>query len=293
VHHGRLIYRGQDAVDLAAGATLEDVAQMLWQHPQEIAFRSEIRRAARDPFVGLASLVADGRHLLGRHPRQLAGDAASVVGTLAGAIGARNRGGPVHERLARGWGVGAEGVEMIRRALVLVADHELNASTFAVRVAASTGASLSASLLAGLSALSGPRHGGAAERMMELVRDAERSGAERAVGRWLAREQKLPGFDHPLYPDGDPRAAAILAKVRIDPLLTELRDVVAAATGGLPNVDFALAGLVRAHALPGDAAFRLFALGRSVGWAAHALEQSATGQLIRPRGVYVGPMVVE
>ena len=177
---------------------------------------------------------------------------------------------------------------MIRRALVLLADHELNASTFAVRVAASTGASLAASLLAGLSALSGPRHGGAAEKMIELLGDVERSGAERAVGRWLAREQKLPGFDHPLYPNGDPRAAAILEHLSLDPLLAGLRDVVTAATGGLPNVDFALAALTRACALPAAAAFRLFALGRSVGWAAHALEQSATGQLIRPRAVYVG-----
>ena len=95
VHHGRLIYRGQDAVDLAAEATLEDVARLLWQHPREIAFRSEIARARRDPFVALAGLVADGRHLLGRLPEQLSGDAASVVGTLAAAIGARTGSGPV------------------------------------------------------------------------------------------------------------------------------------------------------------------------------------------------------
>src|SRR4029079_10142146 len=155
-------------------------------------------------------LIAKASHSLGRRPENLRRDAARVVGTLAAALGAMSGKRPVHERLARGWGLHAAGADMIRRIIVLTADHELNASTFAVRVAVSTGASIAASLLAGLSALSGPRHGGASERMIELVEDAERSGAERAVRRWLAREQRLPGFGHPLYPGGDPRASALL-----------------------------------------------------------------------------------
>src|SRR5439155_24849267 len=105
-----------------------------------------------------------------------------------------------------GWSAKAA-VPAIRKALVLMADHELNASTFAARVAASTGASMAASLLAGLCALSGPRHGGAGEALLGLLADAERLGLEKVIASWLARTKYLPGFGHPLYPNGDPRAA--------------------------------------------------------------------------------------
>jgi len=176
----------------------------------------------------------------------------------------------------------------VRRALVLLADHELNASAFAVRVAASTGASIAASLLAGLGALSGPRHGGAGEATIALIDDAARSGAETAVSRWLARDQPLPGFGHPLYPQGDPRAIALLDGLVVDDLLVDLRSAVEMATGLSPNIDFALATFARTHRLPADTPFRLFALGRAVGWAAHAMEQATTGQLIRPRARYDG-----
>src|SRR6185503_8573669 len=111
-----------------------------------------------------------------------------------------------------------------------------------------------------------------------------------AVGRWLAREQRLPGFGHPLYPDGDPRARALLDGFDVDPMFTELRQVAEEVSGDLQNVDFALAAVTSTLRLPRDAAFRLFALGRSVGWAAHAMEQAASGQLIRPRAVYGGSL---
>src|SRR6185369_13306613 len=140
--------------------------------------------------------IADARATPGRKPDRLQADAAAAIARLAAGLGVAPGKAPLHQRLAKAWSLTGKGVDLIRRALVLMADHELNASTFAVRVAASTGASIAASLLAGLSALSGPRHGGAAEKVIELVEEAERSGAERAVGRWLAREQRLPGFGH-------------------------------------------------------------------------------------------------
>jgi citrate synthase len=194
----------------------------------------------------------------------------------------------VHNRLAQGWSVDATGAETIRRALVLLADHELNASTFAARVAASTGAPLAACLVAGLSALSGPRHGGAGEAVMQLADDAARHGADTAIRRWLEHDRPLPGFGHPLYPDGDPRATALLPTIDGDGVLASLRAMGFAATGMRPNVDFALAALTRSLRLPSDAPFRLFALGRSIGWAAHAVEQITSGSLIRPRGRYEG-----
>ena len=293
VRDGGLIYRGQDAAELAARATLEDVAQLLWQGADDIVFPSSRDGRAGEPFAALAGLAADGPHLLGRDPRNLRLDAAAAVAAIAEAVGAEAGGAALHQRLTRGWGLARHRADTLRRALVLLADHELNASTFAVRVAASTGASIAASLLAGLCALSGPRHGGAAGRTLELAEEAERSGIAPTVGRWLARDQPLPGFGHPLYPDGDPRAGLLLGCIDIDPVMVDLRRCVAEATGALPNVDFALAALARAYTLPGDAPFRLFMLARSVGWAAHAIEQAGTGRLIRPRATYVGPAAVE
>ena len=284
VRHGRLIYRGNDAVALSAAATVEEVAGLLWQ--REPAFPANT--AADDPFVALAAQVATARPAIGRAGAALCGDAAQAVATLAGALGAAGD-GPVHERLARGWGLDAAATSLVRQALVLLADHELNPSTFTARVAASTGASIAASLLAGLATLSGPRHGGAGAATAALAQEAARDGAAAAVTRWLAAGHGLPGFGHPLYPSGDPRAAALLDTVAIDSDLLRLRDAVAEATEALPNVDFALLALTRAARLPADAPFRLFAVARSVGWAAHAMEQAAAGTIIRPRGRYVGP----
>jgi citrate synthase len=196
--------------------------------------------------------------------------------------------GLAHARFAAAWGLDAAGADLVRRTLVLLADHELNASTFAARVAASTGASLSAACLAGLSALSGPLHGGMAARVEAFVEEAERRDTGHAVSARLARGASMPGFDHPLYPDGDPRAAALLATFEAPSLLADLRTATEAATGLLPNIDFALVSLARALKLPPDAPFILFATARSAGWAAHAIEQLQTGRLIRPRARYVG-----
>ncbi|MGT2481133.1 citrate/2-methylcitrate synthase [Methylobacterium oryzae CBMB20] len=104
--------------------------------------------------------------------------------------------------------------------MVLLADHELNASTFATRVAASTGAPVAACLMAGLSALSGPRHGGASAAVLRLVDEAAAAGPREAVRACLDRGGALPGFGHALYPDGDVRAAALSAVLPADPCWT-------------------------------------------------------------------------
>ncbi|MDH7974784.1 citrate synthase [Sphingomonas sp. AR_OL41] len=283
VRHGRLIFRGRDAGDLAETATLEEVAALLWQQSDMAPFREA--EAAPDPFVALAALVAKGRSMLGRSPARLVGDASEAVAVLTAAFGGHGT-GPIHQRLVQGWSVDARHGDLVRRVLVLLADHELNPSTFATRVAASTGASLPASLLAGLATLSGPRHGGAGATLAALLTEAAAIGTDAAVMRWLAAGHQLPGFGHPLYPHGDPRCAALLAHVTLDPALEELRNVVVDATDAAPNIDFAVLAITRAAALPPDAAFRLFAVARSVGWAAHAMEQAASGGVIRPRAIY-------
>jgi len=296
VLHGRLVYRGRDAAALSATATLEEAASLLWATDAPVSFASSAASGTHTgtpaAFARLAGLAAEGRASLGRGPALLQQDGAGASGVLADALGAIPGSAPVHERLAQGWSVDAAGAVLIRKALVLLADHELNASTFAARVAASTGAPVAACLLAGLATLSGPRHGGAGAATLAFAEDAERLGPDEAVVRWLGHDRPLPGFGHQLYPEGDPRAEALLAGLDVDNGLSRLRDAVLAATGMLPNIDFALAALTRGLRLPADAPFRLFALGRSIGWTAHAIEQVTSKRPIRPRARYDGPIGV-
>jgi citrate synthase len=176
---------------------------------------------------------------------------------------------------------------LIRRTLVLTADHELNASTYATRVVASTRAPLGACLLAGLTALVGPLHGGMTNEVRHLLADplvaADPSGA---IAVRLARGERIPAFGHPLYPDGDPRAAALLSRIQLSPRARRLVDAMQSMTGIAPNIDFALLMVEKRLRLPTGAAFAMFAVGRTVGWIAHALEQWRDGTLIRPRAVY-------
>jgi len=178
---------------------------------------------------------------------------------------------------------------------VLIADHELNPSTFVARCVASTGATPYAVVAAALSALSGRFHGGETERAEGLLRELLEDGDPMAVmaGR-LARGERLPGFGQPLYPEGDPRAIAILAALgQAAPEARALAEKAAETglrlVGRHPNVDFALAAAALGLGLPRNAALGLFIIGRTAGWIAHAIEQYESGVLIRPRARYLGP----
>ena len=109
---------------------------------------------------------------------------------------------------------------------------------------------------------------------------------ETAIATRLARGEQIPGFGQRLYPDGDPRAAVLLQCLRVPPRAQRVIDVMQPMTGLAPNIDYALLVLERALRLPPGSAFALFAVGRTVGWIAHALEQWRDGTLIRPRAVY-------
>jgi citrate synthase len=295
VRDGRLCYRGRDAAELARTASLESVARLLCGGQgaapgQRAAMDVPVAADARSrAFLALAARAASDAPARGRAPLALAAEAAGLLDGFADAVAGEVNPGPIHARLARAWGVDAGGAELIRMALVLLADHELNASTFAARVTASTGASLAAAALAGLSALSGPLHGGAALRVEAFIGEAGRAGPEAAVRARLAQGLRVPGFGHPLYPGGDPRARVLIAAFAPPPAFEAVRAAAEALTGEAANVDYALTALVAALGLPGDAAFLLFAIGRCAGWLAHALEQMRTGQLIRPRARYIGP----
>ena len=291
---GRLWYRGRDATALAKDHTLEQTARLLrGGHGAALKGARAGAVSAGDTararlFTALAVCAGQEASARGRAPLALALEAAALLNQVVDAAAGANAEGPAHQRLARAWGVDTAGADLLRMALVLLADHELNASTFAARVAASTGASLSAAALAGLCALSGPFHGGMAARVEAFVAEAERTSPARAVAGRLAQGASMPGFGHPLYPDGDPRARALLEAFTPPALLEDLRRETESATGMAPNIDFALVGLSRALTLPADAPFILFAVARTAGWLAHAIEQGQTGRLIRPRARYVG-----
>jgi citrate synthase len=216
---------------------------------------------------------------------------AGALPVRAGAVPAHlGDGVALHDRAAANWHR-PDAADILRRALVLLADHELNASTFATRVAVSTGAPLAAGVLSGLATLTGPLHGRASLGVLELVAGVTRAGAQVTIRDWLSQGRPIAGFGHPLYPLGDPRATALLQQFPLPAEYAELRDVVEEAIGERPNVDFALAALTKVFNLPQDAPLILFALGRCAGWLAHALEQVTTGHPIRPRARYVGPPI--
>lgn len=193
-------------------------------------------------------------------------------------------------------GAAVEAVRAVDAALVLLADHELAASTLAARVAASSRCDPYAVVLAGVAVLSGPRHGAASRPMERAVRaTAEGAEPEEALAAELTSSGTIPGFGHPLYEAGDPRGARLLEILetgsfgdRGAPLARLLR---AAERRGLapPNIDAALAGLTFAVGAPVGTGELLFTIARTAGWIAHALEQYDEPHLLRPRAVYTGP----
>ena len=297
VSGGRLFYRGRDAIRLAETETLEAVARLLRGGHGAALKRTDRPKPPDAPdmrtraFLALAQRAAVDPPARGRAPLALAIEAATLLDVLTDAVAGFVGGGAIHNRLALAWGQGpgGPGAELIRRILVLVADHELNPSAFAARVAASTGGSLAASALAGLSTLSGPRHGGATQAVVKFAAEAAQAGPRDAIASRLADDRALPGFGHHLYPDGDPRAAALLELFEPPEDLARLRTLVEAITGQAANVDFALIAACEALKLPKDAPFALFAVARCAGWIAHAIEQGQADTLIRPRARYVGP----
>jgi citrate synthase len=180
---------------------------------------------------------------------------------------------------------------------VLTADHELNASTYVGRCIASTGASPYAVVLGALGALSGPRHGGETSSVEALLREVMQTGdVLGAIAERLRRGERIPGFGQPLYPEGDPRGRHLLDAVKASPYgrrserVLDIGRQVSELIGRQPNIDFALGLISTVLKLPAGSGLGMFLVGRSVGWIAHAIEQYVSGDLIRPRARYVGPI---
>jgi citrate synthase len=307
------IYRGVDCVALSESASLEHAATLLWDAASIDPFASDnmpvmseamqaVAHATRDAApieraIAVLALAADadpraftrapeGRALVGARIMRL------VIGVMLGHAPSSE---PLHLQLARAWAPDRkDAADLLRRALVLLADHELNASTFTVRCAASTGLNLYDAMIAGLVALKGPRHGGAGILASQLARSLEHGDVAAIVRARVALGEKFPGFGHGVYRKGDPRAFALLerlARAGADKRFTrEIPDTVAEATGVPANIDYALAVLMRTLDLPAGHELVLFAMARTAGWIAHASEQLRSGQIIRPRARYTGPM---
>ncbi len=311
----RLYYRGQDAGLLARHASIRSVAALLWQADAAVIFAPDnlppqgpAFAAARRAVAGLAPIerclallpvaaAADAR-ALDLAPPAVAGSGARILRLLTAVVAqAEPSARPVDAVLAEAWGLGASARPLLRAALILCADHELNVSAFAARCVASALATPYNAVIAGMAALQGARHGGASERADAFLGEALSAAAPEAlVAAYLRRGERLPSFGHHLYRGEDPRARLLLELLgeRDAPLLAAARRIAAAVmalVGRAPNLDFALALLRRSLGLPEGAALALFVIGRSIGWVAQAQEQYAADRLIRPRARYVGPAV--
>jgi citrate synthase len=316
-------YRGLAVTELAGTRSFEEVAEWLWtgRFPDPVptwragraALDAGRRAQAALPATALplerirviaAALAAGDELRLELHPAAVTAAGRAVVAGLVDCLPHPGPRPPDATRIAgRLWnGLSARAPEpglvgAVEAALVLLADHELAASTVAARVAASVRADPYAVVSAGLAAVSGTLHGGASLGMEDLLGEIDvPERAASVVGARLRRGERLRGIGHRLYPDGDPRARVLLDRLRdaapgsprlavVEALLESTRQ------RGLPepNIDLALAALAHVAGLSRGAGEAIFATARTAGWIAHALEEYGRDTPIRPRAVYTGP----
>jgi len=325
---GRLAYRGYPIEQLIARASFEEVCLLLWhgERPQAgavAALRQAIARTEAPVKVGAAlravgddaspllrlEVVMPALASLERHrgTRPTVEQGTRIMGVLPLALArgregdGAGRGAGIAARLAR-VGLHAPAAEWeiatLDRILVACAEHELNASTFAARVVASTGADLYASVLAALCSLSGPIHGGACDRIEQMFGQIDAGmRLDECLAAFNVKWRLPPGFGHAIYPAGDPRAvllkkeAAEIARRRGRRLFETallIEETVWRHERLRPNLDFYLTVCARMLGFARGLPAAIFAVGRAAGWIAHSLEQYADNRLIRPRMRYRG-----
>ncbi|MEU4564184.1 citrate synthase [Actinoplanes sp. NPDC023936] len=329
IKDGQLYYRGRDAVVLAATEEFEAVSALLWTGdfdsapfpinremvdlarratqplPESARLTDRLRVtvaavAAADPLrfdTTPAAVVATGRQLLSTMVHALPARAALPTGA-APPTRAALPAEPVPLAEALWYRLTPEeptaaSLRALSAALVLLADHDIAASTLAARIAASTRAHPYAVVSAGLAALDGPLHGAASALAYPLLADAMIDPVATISHRLRAATSSgtVAGFGHPLYPEGDPRATALFALLSGPAVDTaeQLGATMRTRSGVLPNIDLALAALTLSYGMPPDAGEAIFAVARTAGWLAHALEEYADRPLrYRPSGRYAG-----
>ena len=312
----KLYYRGHDACQLAESRSVEEIAALIWTG----AFDTDVfaatplhvvaggESAAPLPFVSRAEsmlpLVAVHDSLaFDLRPRAVAQTGWRILNLLTSvAVESSDLEDSIEETLHKRWiPRTAHAIEILRAALILCADHELNVSSFTARCVASAQSNPYAVVVAGLAAMEGARHGGMSEKVETMLDELRRSrDVRKALSDRLRRGELIYGFGHRLYPSGDPRATLLLEmlgrRFAKSPELTFVRSVLKAGeelTGDKANIDFGLVAVARTLKLPRGAALTLFTLGRSIGWIGHAIEQYANDEIIRPRAKYVGEVPKE
>jgi citrate synthase len=315
IDDGKLYYRGRDVAALAEDKSIEEVAALIWTGDEKMAptlfppepmelsrrIRTVLSYVAGMPPVEVFQVLlplaaAEDPAAYDLRPPAVARTGAGILRMMT-EVAAGEAAPRLSETLKRGWSPREAGAAtLLNSALVYCVDHELPVSTFAARCVASSEATPYAVVLAGLAALGGVKHGGEIELVEAFLREVKETGDARAVisGR-LRRGERIPGFGHSLYPGGDPRGAGLLrlaAEAHPESPAVALCEAVAGEVlhlmGERPTVDFALATVSLALGLPAGGAVAIFALGRTVGWIGHAVEQYQSDSLIRPRARYVG-----
>ncbi|MBN1457933.1 MAG: citrate synthase [Armatimonadetes bacterium] len=337
---GRLVYHGYDVVELAQQSSFEEVAYLLWygrlpgkvefdaflggftgsmELPTETVMILRMFPRAATPMEVLRTAVSSMGHwdpdsgntrldaclrkaqrlteriplLVTSHQRLRSG--LEPLAPISGKSIAYNFLYSLH-----GEHPDPDVVRVLDAALMLHADHELNASTFAARVTAATMSDMYSSVTSAIGALKGPLHGGANEQVMRMLHEiGDPSKAESYVLEALSRKERIPGFGHAVYRTEDPRARVLrehaerLSELSGDTSWFEIAREVERATREntkvFPNVDFYSGIIYQLMGIPSELFTPLFACSRVVGWTAHILEQWGDNRLIRPRAQYTGP----
>jgi citrate synthase len=339
---GVLAYCGYDIHDLARQATFEEVCFLLWHRRLptraelgDLQSQLAVGRALPEPVLRLMRTLPAGNSMdllrtlvsaLGQYDQDAVDNSPSAnerkavrltaqIASLVATMGRAAAGGspvdpdPVLGHAANflymltGQRPGSLETRAFDVALLLHADHELNASTFAARVAAATLTDMHSAMVAAIATLKGPLHGGANADVMRMLLDiGETAGLDRAeqvIRAKLARKEKIPGFGHRVYHTEDPRATHLrqmsrdLGQRSGHPAWYEMSQrieaVVKSEKSLNPNVDFYSATTYHALGIDVDLFTPIFAVSRVSGWTAHVLEQYANNRLIRPRAEYIGP----
>lgn len=337
---GELIYQGYNIHDLAKHSTFEEVAFLLWNKrlptraeldelkraigasygvPKEVIDQLRKCPTDADPIDVLRTAVSilefydpAARDLSPAASRQTSIKLTAQFPTLVAAADRLRRGlEPVepipNENIAsnflymlRGEKPSEHDAKLFDVCLILHADHELNASTFTGRVVAGTLATVYASVVAAISALSGPLHGGANTNVMKtLLEIGELDNVENFLKAALAAKKKIMGFGHAVYKTEDPRATHLrrfsketgerAGNTKWYEMSRKVEELMMREKGLFPNVDFYSASTYYMMGIPLDLYTPIFAISRITGWTAHILEQYADNKLIRPRAEYVGP----
>lgn len=337
---GILTYRGIDIDELADQASFEEVVYLLWKgdlpNSEQLAqLRSDLAMYAElpseiisllkslpknaHPMATLRTIVstlgsydADARDMTPEANYLKALKVQAKISSIVAAIQRIREGKEILSPnpeygyaenflyMLKGNAPDQIAIEAFNKALVLHADHELNASTFSARVTVATLADLYAGVVSAIGTLSGPLHGGANEAVMAMLEEiGDLDKVEPFIRQALAEKRKVMGFGHRVYKTGDPRAKHLKKMSEKLTLLTgqpklyhmsvKIDEIITTEKGLMPNVDFYSASVYHSLGIERDLFTPIFAVSRTSGWTAHILEQYANNRLIRPRAEYVGP----